>query len=74
MSQVEVSTTGIQLHQQMRCSSSYYHESSRHGVDVSMHSFIRCFSCSLGVSPGLRVFVRLEFFCFRRLFSSLPEF
>ncbi|KAK2373294.1 hypothetical protein QL285_074335 [Trifolium repens] len=32
MSQVEVSTTGIQLHQQMRCSSSYYHESSRHGV------------------------------------------
>ncbi|KAK2366663.1 phospholipase D delta [Trifolium repens] len=31
--QVEVSTTGIQLHQQMRCSSSYCHESSRHGVD-----------------------------------------
>ncbi|KAK2398043.1 hypothetical protein QL285_059551 [Trifolium repens] len=30
--QVEVSTTGIQLHQQMRCSSSYCHESSRHGV------------------------------------------
>ncbi|KAK2361816.1 hypothetical protein QL285_086929 [Trifolium repens] len=29
---VEVSTTGIQLHQQMRCSSSYCHESSRHGV------------------------------------------
>ncbi|KAK2420386.1 protein CURVATURE THYLAKOID 1B, chloroplastic [Trifolium repens] len=28
----EVSTTGIQLHQQMRCSSSYCHKSSRHGV------------------------------------------
>ncbi|KAK2420378.1 phospholipase D delta [Trifolium repens] len=30
--QDEVSTTGIQLHQQMRCSSSYCHKSSRHGV------------------------------------------